>query len=111
MLIWECRTFTDSFFKFSTNLLYIICINDKFILGEGRELRLNQTILRIFEYPWDIERGYKIILYDPQTDELASFRYKTNYIDFASQFVAITVGGVILTLICKRVKEELQRRR
>ncbi|ORD97401.1 hypothetical protein HERIO_727 [Hepatospora eriocheir] len=58
-----------------------------------------KSIGRIFEYPYDIERGIKIMIID--NGNYHSLRDICSYINFSAQFSNITISGVMLTILLK----------
>lgn len=103
----EISTNKEVWYEFNRKVLLLVLLNDNFYYLYTNKINLSNYFLKVFEWPWDIERGIKIYVFD---GELKSFRYKINYMDFCSQFVGLIVGGVLLALILKQTKDKLNNK-
>lgn len=106
LICYEISTNKQHWFEFNKEVLIFVVINDVFFYTITKRIDLSEYFLRNFEWPWDIERGIKILVFDDTKNKLMSFRYKINYIDFCSQFVNILIGGILLALILKKIKHK-----
>lgn len=103
IVCYEVYNKMQNWIEFNKITLVWIVLNNNYYYLFTNKLDLSGYFLRVWEWPWDIERGIKIIVYDDVNDKILSFRYKINYMDYCSQFVGIMVGGILLALILKRV--------
>ncbi len=59
-----------------------------------------KKIGKIYEYPFDIERGIEIIIVS-KTHKMYILRDHCTYIDFSAQFSCRVICGVLITLLFK----------